>query len=67
MSEILTHRNGEEPGDERPRLVLDTNTVLALWMFHDPALDELREWIEAAASSPSAGAGSAPVPLSTRE
>lgn len=47
MSEILTHRNGEEPGDERPRLVLDTNTVLALWTFRDPVLDDLRAWIEA--------------------
>ena len=47
VSEILTHRNGEEPGDERPRLVLDTNTVLALWTFRDPVLDDLRAWIEA--------------------
>ena len=31
----------------RPRLVLDTNTVLALWMFHDPRLRVLRDWIEA--------------------
>ena len=31
----------------RPRLVLDTNTVLALWMFHDPRLRILRDWIEA--------------------
>ncbi|HRP22410.1 PIN domain-containing protein [Thauera sp.] len=27
-------------------LVLDTNTVLALWMFRDPVLDGLRRWIE---------------------
>lgn len=30
-----------------PTLVLDTNTVLALWMFRDPALQVLRAWIEA--------------------
>lgn len=30
----------------RPRLVLDTNTVLALWMFQDPGLHALRDWIE---------------------
>jgi len=30
-----------------PTLVLDTNTVLALWMFHDPALEALRAWIDA--------------------
>ena len=30
-----------------PILVLDTNTVLALWMFHDPALEVLRQWIHA--------------------
>ena len=47
VSEILTPRNGEGPRDERPRLVLDTNTVLALWMFRDPVLDDLRAWIEA--------------------
>ncbi len=47
MSEILTTQNGEEPPDERPALVLDTNTVLALWMFRDPTLDRLRQWIEA--------------------
>ena len=47
MSEIFTPQNGEESSQGRPALVLDTNTVLALWMFHDPALDELREWIEA--------------------
>lgn len=28
------------------RLVLDTNTVLALWMFRDPVLAALRDWIE---------------------
>ena len=47
MSEILTPQNGEKPHDERPALVLDTNTVLALWMFRDPTLDRLRQWIEA--------------------
>lgn len=31
------------------RLVLDTNTVLALWMFRDPTLARLRECIEAGA------------------
>lgn len=30
----------------RPRIVLDTNTVLALWMFHDPRLRTLRDWID---------------------
>lgn len=29
-----------------PGLVLDTNTVLALWMFRDPTLEALRKWIE---------------------
>jgi putative PIN family toxin of toxin-antitoxin system len=29
-----------------PRLVLDTNTVMALWFFEDPALVRLREAIE---------------------
>lgn len=47
MSEIFTPQNGENSSDNRPRLVLDTNTVLALWMFRDPKLDALREWIEA--------------------
>jgi uncharacterized protein len=28
------------------KLVLDTNTVLALWMFEDPALEALRSGIE---------------------
>ncbi len=40
----------------RPRLVLDTNTVLALWMFHDPRLRALRDWIEAGACMLSARA-----------
>ncbi|ENO88247.1 putative toxin-antitoxin system toxin component, PIN family [Thauera linaloolentis] len=31
------------------RLVLDTNTILALWMFRDPRLSSLREWIEGGA------------------
>ena len=47
MSEIFTPRNGDDSSDNRPRLVLDTNTVLALWMFRDPKLAALREWIEA--------------------
>ena len=46
MSEIFTLRNGGDSSDDRPRLVLDTNTVLALWMFRDPKLDGLRAWIE---------------------
>lgn len=28
-------------------VVLDTNTVLALWMFRDPALQALRTWLDA--------------------
>ena len=28
------------------RLVLDTNTVMALWAFEDPRLLQLRQWIE---------------------
>ena len=47
VSEILTPQNGDYSSDDRPRLVLDTNTVLALWMFRDPKLDALRVWIEA--------------------
>lgn len=47
MSEIFTPQNGDDFSDERPRLVLDTNTVLALWMFRDPALKALRQAIEA--------------------
>ena len=47
MSEIFTPQNGDDSSDDRPRLVLDTNTVLALWMFGDPALNALREWIAA--------------------
>jgi len=47
MSEIFTPPRPPQPADDRPRLVLDTNTVLALWMFRDPALDALRAWIEA--------------------
>lgn len=31
----------------RPVLVLDTNTVMALWLFADPALAPLRAWLEA--------------------
>ena len=33
--------------DTRPRLVLDTNTVMALWFFEDPALAQLRAAIDA--------------------
>ena len=47
VSEIFTLTPEHETDDRRPRLVLDTNTVLALWMFRDPALTALREWIEA--------------------
>lgn len=47
VSEFLTPQNGQETSDYRPALALDTNTVLALWMFRDPALDALRKWIEA--------------------
>ena len=47
MSEIFTPSKSAEIGDNRPALVLDTNTVLALWMFRDPALEKLRDWIEA--------------------
>lgn len=35
------------PPDAGAIAVLDTNTVLALWMFRDPALQALRTWIEA--------------------
>ncbi|WEN43585.1 hypothetical protein CKCBHOJB_03210 [Thauera sp. GDN1] len=47
MSEIFTPVSGTQIYDQRPALVLDTNTVLALWMFRDPALEKLRDWIEA--------------------
>lgn len=47
VSEFLTPTDSAGIGDPRPALVLDTNTVLALWMFRDPALDALRDWIEA--------------------
>ncbi len=47
MSEIFTPVSGTQIDDQRPALVLDTNTVLALWMFRDPALEKLRDWIEA--------------------
>lgn len=29
-----------------PRLVLDTNSVMALWSFEDPALETLRRFLE---------------------
>lgn len=29
-----------------PRLVLDTNTVMALWVFEDPVLEPLRQFVE---------------------
>lgn len=35
------------PDLPRPRLVLDTNTVMALWFFDDPALATLRSAIDA--------------------
>lgn len=47
VSEMLTPQNGDSPHSNPPSLVLDTNTVLALWMFRDPALHALRTWIEA--------------------
>ncbi len=47
VSENFTPQNGDGSSDHRPRLVLDTNTVLALWMFRDPKLEALRAWIEA--------------------
>ena len=48
VSDFFTPQNGQEqPRHDRPVLVLDTNTVLALWMFRDPVLNALREWIEA--------------------
>lgn len=34
------------PDFPSPRLVLDTNTVMALWFFEDPRLARLREAIE---------------------
>ena len=30
-----------------PPIVLDTNTIMALWFFEDPALVTLRDWIHA--------------------
>lgn len=33
-----------------PRLVLDTNTVMALWFFEDPGLLALRNWLESGAA-----------------
>lgn len=33
----------------QPRLVLDTNTVMALWHFEDPALCDLRTFVEGGA------------------
>lgn len=33
------------------RLVLDTNSVLALWLFHDPRLTALKSWVEAGAAT----------------
>jgi uncharacterized protein len=32
---------------QRPRLVLDTNVIMALWHFRDPRLSALHAWIEA--------------------
>jgi uncharacterized protein len=34
----------------RPILVLDTNTVMALWVFEDPALQPLRQAVEGGAA-----------------
>ena len=34
------------PAPSPQRLVLDTNTVMALWAFEDPRLQHLRQWIE---------------------
>ncbi|MBD5801260.1 hypothetical protein AZOA_06670 [Azoarcus sp. Aa7] len=34
------------PAPSTLRLVLDTNTVMALWAFEDPRLQHLRQWIE---------------------
>ncbi|SIR32214.1 putative toxin-antitoxin system toxin component, PIN family [Aromatoleum tolulyticum] len=34
------------PAPSALRLVLDTNTVMALWAFEDPRLQHLRQWIE---------------------
>lgn len=34
------------------RVVLDTNTVMALWHFHDPALERLRAALEAGEIKP---------------
>jgi predicted nucleic acid-binding protein len=47
VSDFFTLTPEHETDDLRPRLVLDTNTVLALWMFRDPKLEALRDWIEA--------------------
>lgn len=41
MSELLA------PPPERPRVLLDSNTVLALWLFRDPRLPVLRAACEA--------------------
>ena len=43
----MTPPLGDDSSAHAPRIVLDTNTVLALWMFRDSALAALRAWIEA--------------------
>lgn len=43
----MTPPLGDDSSAHAPRIVLDTNTVLALWMFRDPTLDRLRTAIEA--------------------
>ena len=30
-----------------PTIVLDTNTIMALWVFQDPGLEHLRQWLDA--------------------
>jgi putative PIN family toxin of toxin-antitoxin system len=34
------------PDSRSPRLTLDTNTIMALWFFEDPALKALRDLVE---------------------
>lgn len=41
----------EDSARPAPTLVLDTNTVLALWMFRDPALAAMREALESGRAS----------------
>lgn len=46
MPETRSTPRTDGESDPRPRIVLDTNTVLALWMFRDPMLEDVRRWIE---------------------